>query len=167
MAERFAPAVSGGLNAVMFGADAVVQVGIQHPVAHDVRFLPQYAFVINIERATVEIDRSVIHHIDEVGANLFMEHVGKNRCSFSVEIGLESMADGFVQKNARTAGTQNYGHFTTFGLDGIEQYGRFSYGFLGNFFNQRLREELETHSERTGSAAVFVNAVFLHHTNGG
>ena len=104
----------------MFGTDTVVQVAGQNAFFHDISLLPGDTFIIDIDRTAVERNRTVVHHIDMLVTNLFVQLVGEDRCILAIEVSFESMADCFVQQDAGTSCTHYDRHFASFRLDSLE-----------------------------------------------
>ena len=72
---------------------------------------------------------------------MLSKFVAKDACANAVKVGFEGMTDGFVEKYARATSPHYYGHFATFGFDGVEEYGGARNYFLGQFFNEVIVEK--------------------------
>ena len=81
----------------MFRADTIVQITGQDSLPYDIGFLSVHTLVIDIDRAPVERNRAVVHHVDMLVANFLVQLIRENRGVLTVEIRLESMADRLVQ----------------------------------------------------------------------
>ena len=106
-----------------------MQIARQYAFLHDVGLLAFHTFVVEVDRAAVEGDGTVVHHVDVLVAHLLAQQVAEDRRFLTVEVGLESMTDGLVQQDTRTAGSHHNGHFAAFGLDGLEEDGRIVHRF--------------------------------------
>ena len=104
----------------MFGTDTVVQVAGEHTFLDNIRFLPLYAFIVEIHGTPIERYRTVIHHVNMFVAHLLVQLTGKYRYILTVEVCLERMPYSLVQQDSRTARTHYNGHFTTFRLNGLK-----------------------------------------------
>ena len=71
------------------GADAVVEIGVEHSVADHVGLLARHALVVHVDRAAEEGQGAVVHYVDVGVADELAHAVGEYRCALAVEVGLE------------------------------------------------------------------------------
>ena len=80
---------------------------------------------------------------------------GERRCLLAIEIRFQSVADGFVQQNARPSRAEDDFHFARGSLAGVELQDRLPSGFLREIFGSLLaEEEVEGHASAAAGAAA-------------
>ena len=59
------------------------------------------SFVIHVERSTAERNGAVVNNGAKLRSHLLSNETGKCRRLLTIEVGLQTVTDGFVQENAR------------------------------------------------------------------
>src|SRR5437016_13029014 len=91
-------------------------------------------FVVYVKRAAPPRHRAVVNDRAFLACNTLANEPGKSGRLFTIKIGFQSMADGFMQEHAGPAGTKDNFHFTGRSLEGIQLKNRLSRGFFGEIF---------------------------------
>jgi len=73
-----------------------VYITVQNTIFYQVCFLNIVSFIVNIDRATIVRQRSVINNIDEILCYFLSELVAENGSSFAVKIRLKSVSYRFM-----------------------------------------------------------------------
>ena len=108
-------------------------------------------FVVHVERSTAPGHGAVVDYGAFFAGYTFADEPGKRRSLLAIEVSLESMTYGFVQKYAGPARAEHHFHFAGWGFAGVElEYG-LAGCFLGEIFRSFLSEE---EVERDASAAA-------------
>ena len=111
--------------------ELVLQVAAEDAVFDQDVLLRGIAFVIDVERTAAVGDGAVVDHGAERAGHLLANAAGEGGDAFAVEVGLQAVADGFVEQNAGPAGAEDDGHFACRGFDGVELDDGLSGGFAG------------------------------------
>ena len=119
----------------------VLQVAAQNPVFDQDVAPGRLAFVVDIQGAAAAADGAVVDHGAEFAGDLLADPAAEGGDALAVEIGFESVADGFVQQNSRPAGAEHHGHFAGRGVHRVEHGDGFARGFGGEVFGSLLVEE--------------------------
>src|SRR5205814_6186718 len=92
--------------------EAILKVALQHTLLDQDRFMCRVGFIVDVERSTPVRNRSIIDNGAKLGCDLLAHKPRKSGSPFAIEIRLESMADGFMQKDSRPSWPEHNFHRT-------------------------------------------------------
>ena len=97
-----------------------MKVRCKDAVLYHICLLAGYAFIVIIEGAAVAGKGAVVYDVYALGAYPEAHFIGKDGGTLAVEIGLEGVTHGFVEKDSGGTCAHNYGHFAALGTDGLK-----------------------------------------------
>src|SRR4030095_7176863 len=90
--------------------EAILHVTLQDAVLDQHRALRRVAFVVDVERSAAPLERALVDDGDALPRPALAHAPGKGAGPFAVEVALQSVADRFVQQDARPAAAENDRH---------------------------------------------------------
>ena len=155
-----APAAAGGGCFRDAAGKLVLQIAAQNAVFDQNVALGLVAFVVHVERAAAAADSAVVDHRTERTRHLLADASAESRNAFAIEVGFETVADGFVQQHAGPAGTEHHDLFAGRRFHGIELHDRLARGFAGEVFRGAfLLEKFEFVTAAAARVPLLRNAV--------
>ena len=144
----------------MVGGYAIVHVRAQHPILDQGGALGGRTLVIDVEGAAVPGQGAVVDDGDEARCDRLVEEGGIDGGPLAVEVGLQTVTDGFVQQNAGGAGSQNHGHLPGRGALGLEQDHGAINGLSHHFPYALVTEGIDSLTAGYVAAMALAHAVF-------
>ena len=127
----FAAAAAGGGSAHEARGELVAEVALEDSVFDEDVFLGGRAFVIDVERAAAVGHGSVVDDGDLGAGDALADEAGEGGGLLAVEVGFETVTDGFVKQHSGPAGAEDDFHISSGSGDGVELQDRLARGFVG------------------------------------
>ena len=121
--------------------ELVAEISLQNSVFDENGFLRRLAFVVHVERAAAPGHGAVVDDGAFFAGHALADQAGECRSLLAIEIGFESVADGFVQQHAGPAWAENHFHVSGRSFAGVELQDRLPGSFFGEVFRSLLAEE--------------------------
>src|SRR5208282_5736790 len=84
---------------------------------------------------------TVVHHGALFAGHSFSDQSGEGGSLLTIEVSLEAMTHGFVQKHAGPTGTEHHFHFAGRSLASVELQNRLARSFFGEILRSLFAEE--------------------------
>ena len=151
----FAAAVAGVGHAHQAGGKFVAQISLQNSLFDQDGVLRGLAFVVHVERAAPPGHGAVVDDGALFAGYALADQAGEGGGLLAIEVGFESVTDGFVQQHAGPAGAEHDFHLAGRSFASVELQdglaGCFFREILGSFFAE---EEIESDASAAAGAAA-------------
>ena len=119
----------------------VAEISLENSLFDQNGFLRGLAFVVDVERSAAPGHGAVVDDRASFAGDALADQAGEGGSFLAIEVGFESVADGFVQQDAGPSGAEDDFHFSGRSFAGVELQNRLARGFLGEEFGILVAEE--------------------------
>src|SRR5208282_4835823 len=126
-----AASVAGVFHAHETSRKLVAEIALEDSLLDQHGLLSRVALVIEVQRAAAPGHGAVVDDGASLAGYALADQSGESGSFLTVEIGFESVAYGFVQKNSGPTGAEDDFHFSRGSFAGVELQNRLAGGFTG------------------------------------
>ena len=112
-------------------------------------------FVVHVERSAAAADGAVVDHGAQLAGHLLADAAAEGRNALAIEIRFQAVAHGFMQQDARPAGTQHHGHLAGRRIHRVQHGDGLARGFAGEMLRRLLvQEKIQVHAPAAAGVAA-------------